>query len=97
MNSFGPHSPGLCRGCQIIVHRPQSLFRNAASYFKAALDGEFLEAEKNILDLPADSALVFKRLLPCFYTDSLYEKSECISAIAWELLGDMDVFESIRP
>lgn len=74
----------------MIVHRPQSLLRNAASYFKAALNGEFL-------DLPADSALVFKRLLPWFYTDSLYEKSEGISGIAWELLGDMDVFESIRP
>ncbi|KAK3174362.1 hypothetical protein OEA41_001606 [Lepraria neglecta] len=96
VNSFGPTVLVCVRAAKISFTVHKGLLRNAVSYFKAALDGEFLETEKNILDLPADSALVFKRFLLWLYTDSLYEKSEDISAIAWELLVDIYIFGDAR-
>lgn len=76
------------------IHK--SVLCNAASYFKVALEGNFIEAQNQILELPEDDPAVFERFQLWLYTDRVLEKTETIKDIPYSELVDLYLFSDIR-
>lgn len=72
------------------IHK-QLLF-NSTPYFKAAFDGNFIEAKEQTLDLPEENVIMFKRFQLWLYTNFILEKGEEPMDIDWGTLVELYIF-----
>lgn len=67
----------------------KGLLCNASPFFKAALEGKFVESTNQAIDMPEDDAVMFRYLQLWLYTDSLLEAGEKPSVVPWRTLIDI--------
>lgn len=72
------------------IHK-QLLF-NSTPYFKAAFDGNFIEAKEQTLELPEENVVMFKRFQLWLYTNYVLEKGEEPTEIDWITLAELYIF-----
>lgn len=72
------------------------LLCNVAPYFKAAFQGNFVEATERVLELPDESVEMFKHFQFWVYSGSILEAHENTNFIAWGLLIELWVFGEAR-
>lgn len=58
-------------GCEAIFHVPKAKLCDASKYFRAALDGGFKEASKNVLKLPGCDQKTFQLFLYWIFHDNI--------------------------
>lgn len=72
------------------IHK-QLLF-NSTPYFKAAFDGNFIEAKEQTLELPEENVVMFKRFQLWLYTNYILEKGEEPTEIDWNTQAELYIF-----
>jgi hypothetical protein len=58
------------------IHK--TLLCRAAPYFKATLEGNFLEGQNQVLELPEDDAPTFQRFQLWLYSNDMLEEDEAV-------------------
>ena len=76
------------------VHK--HLLCKSAAYFKAALEGSFIEAKSQILELPEEKVAVFEHFVFWIYTDQVLQEGQTLDDISWHLLFHLYVFSEAR-
>lgn len=65
---------------------------NVSPFFKAAFEGKFAEAQKQVLELPDESVAMFKHFQLWVYTDSIMAKDEAVQDITSHSLAGLYIF-----
>ena len=65
---------------------------NVSPFVKAAFEGKFAEAQKQVLELPDESVSMFKHFQLWVYTDSIMAKDETVQDISPHLLAGLYIF-----
>lgn len=76
------------------VHK--SLLCDTAAYFRAALEGGFLESQTQILELPEDDPSAVEHFLLWLYNGDIFDEDENPESISWELLVKIYLFGQAR-
>ena len=77
-----------------IFRTHKALLCHASSYFKAALEGGFVEAENQKIELAEDDPKVFERIQLWLYQDTLVEPEE--HPLYFNILIDLYLFANAR-
>lgn len=81
------------------VGRDETVFRmhktiicNVSPFFKAAFEGNFVEAQEQVLELLDESITMFKHFQLWVYTDSIITKGETATDVTWVSLACLYIF-----
>lgn len=64
----------------------KGLLCSASPFFRAALEGKFVESKTQAIDMPEEDVVMFRYLQMWLYTDSFLEGGEEASAVPWHTL-----------
>ncbi|KAL6716049.1 hypothetical protein ACLMJK_007011 [Lecanora helva] len=73
-----------------LVHK--NLLSNAANYFKAAFNGNFAEAQSQVLEMPEDGPEQFRWFVRWLYTDRVLQEGETLSESQFSILIPLYTF-----
>ncbi|MCJ1283878.1 hypothetical protein MMC26_003209 [Xylographa opegraphella] len=72
------------------------LLCSVSPYFKAALEGDFKEAQEQVIELTEDDSEIIEYFQFWLYTQSILDEDETMSHIEWEILVGLYVLGDSR-
>ena len=74
----------------------KGLLCSVSPYFKAALEGDFKEAQEKVIELTEDDSKTMEYFQFWLYAQSILDKEETVSSIEWDLLVELYVLGEAR-
>ncbi|KAL2044447.1 hypothetical protein N7G274_003152 [Stereocaulon virgatum] len=76
------------------IHK--GLLCKAAPYFKVAFEGQFKEAEEQVLECNDEDVTMFKHFQYWLYTNNIIDESETVKEMTWQSIVSLYIFAEVR-